>query len=274
MALAVLPLTAIAADNAVRVDPAVQQASYSTGQMGSKLKWLPARPQPTAEVVPAMAISPVAPPAAATEAPRTTSDAFSDPFGDAKAKAASPAPAKLSDNVLEGAASKAAAAPKATVAPTTKPGAGPKLDLGLPSTPPATTSPSDQDLLAVAPLSEDYCARVKKPGPLNRKILDTIKPKAGEFPQSCPMTLIPPQNRGWGITFHWTASALCHKPAYFEEVQVERYGHTWGPWVQPFVSAGHFFLIVPALPYAMGLYPPNECVYTLGYYRVGSCART
>jgi hypothetical protein len=42
--------------------------------------------------------------------------------------------------------------------------------------------------------------------------------------------------------------------------------------MQPILSAGHFFLTVPALPYAMGLFPPNECVYTLGYYRPGSCA--
>jgi hypothetical protein len=78
---------------------------------------------------------------------------------------------------------------------------------------------------------------------------------------------------GWDCTtFAWTASALCHKPLYFEQAHVERYGHTTGPLTQPVVSAGLFFLTVPVLPYGMGLYPPYECMYTLGYYRPGSCA--
>ena len=45
-----------------------------------------------------------------------------------------------------------------------------------------------------------------------------------------------------------------------------------GPWLQPFASGAHFFLTIPMLPYKMGLEPPNECIYALGYYRPGSCA--
>ncbi len=70
----------------------------------------------------------------------------------------------------------------------------------------------------------------------------------------------------------WKASALCHKPLYFEERQLERYGHTLGPFVQPALSGAHFFLNVAVLPYKMGINPPNECQYPLGYYRPGSCA--
>lgn len=78
---------------------------------------------------------------------------------------------------------------------------------------------------------------------------------------------------GWApTTFTWKASGLCHKPLYFEQVHGERYGHSTGPLTHPFVAAGHFFLTVPALPYKMGLYPPFECIYTLGHYRPGSCA--
>lgn len=72
--------------------------------------------------------------------------------------------------------------------------------------------------------------------------------------------------------FTWKASGNCHKPLYFEDVQLERYGHAWNPVLQPFISGAHFFVSVPLLPYKMGLKPPNECVYTLGYYRPGSCA--
>lgn len=73
-------------------------------------------------------------------------------------------------------------------------------------------------------------------------------------------------------TFTWKASALCHKPLYFEEVQLERYGHTAGPIAQPIISGAHFFVNIATLPYNMGVAPPNECQYVLGYYRPGSCA--
>lgn len=73
-------------------------------------------------------------------------------------------------------------------------------------------------------------------------------------------------------TFTWKASDLCHKPLYFEEVQLERYGHTAGPIAQPVISGAHFFANIALLPYKMGINPPGECQYALGYYRPGSCA--
>lgn len=73
-------------------------------------------------------------------------------------------------------------------------------------------------------------------------------------------------------TFTWKASALCHKPLYFEQVQLERYGHTPGPILEPFTSGAHFFVNIALLPYSMGIHPPGECQYALGYYRPGSCA--
>ena len=81
------------------------------------------------------------------------------------------------------------------------------------------------------------------------------------------------QTRDWvPSTFTWTASALCHKPLYFEEVQLERYGHTAGPIKQPFISGAHFFFNIAVLPYKMAINPPRECQYPLGYYRPGDCA--
>ena len=80
-------------------------------------------------------------------------------------------------------------------------------------------------------------------------------------------------SRTWlASSWQWHASALCHKPLYFEEVQLERYGHTTGPFTQPWVSGAHFFLNVAVLPYHMAYQPPHECQYALGYYRPGSCA--
>ena len=74
------------------------------------------------------------------------------------------------------------------------------------------------------------------------------------------------------VAFTWKASALCHKPLYFEERMLERYGHTTGPITEPVLSGAHFFLNVAMMPYKMGMNPPNECQYPLGYYRPGSCA--
>ncbi len=79
--------------------------------------------------------------------------------------------------------------------------------------------------------------------------------------------------RAWApVTFTWKASGLCHKPLYFQQRHVERYGHSWGPLLQPAMSHANFYASVIALPYKMGLTPPNECQYTLGFYRPNSCA--
>jgi hypothetical protein len=45
-----------------------------------------------------------------------------------------------------------------------------------------------------------------------------------------------------------------------------------GPFLDPLHSGAHFFLNVAVLPYKMGINPPLECQYALGYYRPGSCA--
>ena len=74
------------------------------------------------------------------------------------------------------------------------------------------------------------------------------------------------------ITYMWKASAMCHKPLYFEDEQLERYGHSFTPCFQPFVSGAHFFCTCRVLPYCMGVEPPCECIYALGHYRPGSCA--
>ena len=70
----------------------------------------------------------------------------------------------------------------------------------------------------------------------------------------------------------WKASSLCHKPLYFENVQLERYGHSRGPFAQPIHSTLHFFTSLATLPYQMAISPPTECEYALGYYRPGDCA--
>jgi hypothetical protein len=98
--------------------------------------------------------------------------------------------------------------------------------------------------------------------------------EGSDFPFECSL-----DDSGWHAgrcweetTYLWKASALCHKPLFFEDEQLERYGHSWSPCCQPLVSACHFFTRLPVLPYCMGVEPPNECIYALGHYRPGSCA--
>ena len=94
-----------------------------------------------------------------------------------------------------------------------------------------------------------------------------------DLPLECSINYGEYMPRNWRRTcFQFKAPCLCTKGAYFEDVDLERYGHSWGPFLQPVISGGKFFLTVPLLPYRMGLIPPNECVYTLGHYRPGSCA--
>jgi len=148
---------------------------------------------------------------------------------------------------------------------------------------PEVPKPLADQLAAVPLVSPDICPEPAGPSrPLPQglspigSLTHQIPSGDGKLPVLCPMSQEEhpaPISRGWApVTFTWKASALCHKPAYFEQVQVERYGHSVGPLFQPIVSGAHFFLSVPLLPYKMGLYPPNECLYTLGHYRPGSCA--
>jgi hypothetical protein len=93
-----------------------------------------------------------------------------------------------------------------------------------------------------------------------------------DFPCECELSGVF-TDRNWQTTlFTWKASSLCHKPLYFEEVGLERYGHSLNPFWQPIFSGVHFFAVIPILPYMMGVYPPDECQYVLGYYRPGDCA--
>lgn len=92
-------------------------------------------------------------------------------------------------------------------------------------------------------------------------------------PAECALSDEGYAGRQWmPMTMTWKASAICHNPLYFEEVNLERYGHSAGPLVQPAVSGAHFFFNIATLPYKMGIHPMNECMYPLGTYREGDCA--
>ncbi|MDP6447119.1 MAG: hypothetical protein QF805_25215 [Pirellulaceae bacterium] len=88
---------------------------------------------------------------------------------------------------------------------------------------------------------------------------------------STPLTLS--QARPWAEReFHWLAAELTHRPLYFEDVMLERHGHSRPPIIQHSASAARFFLSFTILPYKMQLDPPHRQLSTLGHYRPGSGA--
>jgi hypothetical protein len=97
---------------------------------------------------------------------------------------------------------------------------------------------------------------------------------AGELAKSGGLPALNLVRNDWSqVNFCWDATAMAHRPLYFEEINLERYGYTTRcPYiVQPVVSGARFFATVPILPYRMVAEPWCEQVYTLGQYRPGSC---
>ena len=100
---------------------------------------------------------------------------------------------------------------------------------------------------------------------------DIRLPPTNVLPEECRIDGAPFYGRHFSQScVQWTASAVSTKGAYFEDVQLERYGHSRYPRLQPIISGAKFFATVPFLPYKMGVNPPSECVYTLGHYRTGN----
>jgi len=114
-----------------------------------------------------------------------------------------------------------------------------------------------------------------------RELTLDIRPEQGELPRdlaaakfqhSGEVRHLPGTNRPWPLyEFWWEAPAVCHRPLYFEEVNLERYGYSYGR-AQSLLSGAHFFGKVPLLPYLITAEPHRDCVYTLGNYPPGSYA--
>ena len=70
----------------------------------------------------------------------------------------------------------------------------------------------------------------------------------------------------------WQSPAFCHKPLYFEQPNLERYGNSTFPLLAPAVSATYFFGQVTFLPIRSLIQPPWSSSCTLGHHRPGDCA--
>ncbi|MFC1758128.1 hypothetical protein ACFL2H_05085 [Planctomycetota bacterium] len=119
------------------------------------------------------------------------------------------------------------------------------------------------------------------------KLLGEIKPAASmsasiistaDRPADCSEGLFLPARpgiaRSTSITqFHWQAPNFFHRPLYFDDTPLERYGQSIKyTRLQPIVSGAKFFGTFAILPYKMGIDRIGDCVSPLGYYRPGSCA--
>jgi hypothetical protein len=250
-------LAIAAAVELLRADdsPAATSAAYSTSKNGNTLKWLPYRAAAKAAsdencVTPVTDVEPVA--TAPQRIPSvTTIDEVPDfPTPNRPVQMPAAAPTQQPRGLQPVPADlPVVRSPIGHVA-------GPALNSG-------NTAPSD--------VLEQRCPDLKfKP---LKEVKCDLTPGKGTLPRDCPLVGRPLEPRCWPETcFTWKASCLCHKPLYFEQVQLERYGHSCGSIIGPVLSAGHFFVSIPLLPYNMGVTPPNECLYDLGYYRPGSCS--
>jgi hypothetical protein len=73
------------------------------------------------------------------------------------------------------------------------------------------------------------------------------------------------------LDYRWEATNVWHYPLYFEDTELERYGHSRPFFVQPFVSAARFSGQFLLFPYRASLLPPWKRDYELGHYRPGRC---
>ncbi len=74
------------------------------------------------------------------------------------------------------------------------------------------------------------------------------------------------------LDYAWVASNVCYYPLYFEDVNLERYGHMHRPLVQPVVSVGRFSAQFLALPYQMTMHQVAQPTYPLGHLAPGDLA--
>jgi len=106
-----------------------------------------------------------------------------------------------------------------------------------------------------------------------------IRPPIGQLPADLRTAHLPsPETyphgpctaRNWSRSlYRWEAACLQHHPLYFEDINLERHGHRV-PYIQPVLSAAHFFGRIPALPYLATLDPPYRHEYVLGHGRPGT----
>jgi hypothetical protein len=71
------------------------------------------------------------------------------------------------------------------------------------------------------------------------------------------------------LHYCWEAADVYYNPLYFEDFQLERYGHEYPCVIQPIASVGRFAVQLLGIPYQATIHPIWECQSPLGYCRPG-----
>lgn len=72
------------------------------------------------------------------------------------------------------------------------------------------------------------------------------------------------------IGYAWTAPNIRYQPLYYENVRLERYGQTRGPWREVFDSSLHFGSSFFLWPYHARFDHVRSCDHPLGFCRPGN----
>lgn len=111
------------------------------------------------------------------------------------------------------------------------------------------------------------------PRPTDERCKNCPDGKCPECPEEVPLTVDAYAAREIAhMHYCWEAADLYYNPLYFEDFELERYGHTHHCLVQPFASAGKFYLQLLGIPYQATIHPAWECQSPLGFYRPGEFA--
>ena len=99
-----------------------------------------------------------------------------------------------------------------------------------------------------------------------------------EVPEDHSDQLIAQYERNWNAyesiekCLVWESPNIRYQPLYFEDVDLERYGHVVrDDLFQSAISFAHFFTSAALLPLHMRHDPVYSCDYPLGYCRPGNC---
>lgn len=144
--------------------------------------------------------------------------------------------------------------------------------------PAATDGNTQPDGDAKAEGDDKAASSTEPAAPVRRAALD-IRPTEGRLPDNQAQQMLADEQAGasdqltqpWSpINYRWKAAAVSHRPLYFQDASLERYGHHHGIF-EPAISAAKFFGRIPVMPYLVGATPCDECEYALGYFRPGDC---
>ncbi|MCA9081217.1 MAG: hypothetical protein KDA58_11710 [Planctomycetaceae bacterium] len=145
------------------------------------------------------------------------------------------------------------------------------ISLAQSETLPLPLPQDDADLFALRPITEiepfhDY-------SPSGRETPEDPNDPRSRRPELKPLPPTGSLDRVYAPTqFQWEAANVYHNPLYFEDVELERYGHAYPYGLQPVASLAKFGVQTIGLPYLIAMDPVWQKHYALGYYRPGDCA--